>query len=147
MADAFNRTLPERVDGVQTDYGKFAQHRRDARARAIEFSLTFKQWLRIWRRSGKYELRGTKLGQYVMARIGDVGPYAIGNVKIITAAENHREANIGSKRPKTAAWAHQHSNQMRGRTLTEVHKMEISRGVLAAFTTSSSKERRRARRV
>jgi hypothetical protein len=28
-----------------------------------------------------------------MARIGDEGPYAVGNVKIITSAENAREAH------------------------------------------------------
>jgi|ERR1043166_937293 hypothetical protein len=35
--------------------------------------------------------RGTKVGQYVMARYGDQGAYEVGNVKIILSTENSRE--------------------------------------------------------
>jgi len=36
--------------------------------------------------------RGTRSGNYQMARKGDVGPYASSNVNIITLEENHRQA-------------------------------------------------------
>jgi hypothetical protein len=36
--------------------------------------------------------------QYGMARFGDKGPYAIGNVKIILNSENTIEAHLGKKR-------------------------------------------------
>ena len=53
----------------------------------VPFLLTFAQWWYIWRRSGKWEQRGTLPHQYCMARKGpDIGPYAMGNVKIITNA-------------------------------------------------------------
>lgn len=69
--------------------------RRRARYRRIEFLLTFEDWLNIWKDSGHYHERGCFKGQYVMARYGDIGPYAINNVKIIPSTENVREAQLG----------------------------------------------------
>ena len=63
-----------------------------ARRRGIEFQLTFEQWLSIWKASRRLSRRGTRSGQYVMARFGDCGPYAVGNVKIITTNRNRKEA-------------------------------------------------------
>ena len=70
---------------------RFNQHRSNARERIppIDFDLTFEQWWGIWDRSGKWEQRGCRKGQYVMARYNDTGPYALGNVYITT-----HEANI-----------------------------------------------------
>jgi hypothetical protein len=67
----------------------------DAKDRGIEFLLSFEEWLNIWQDSGHLHERGKKKGQYVMARFGDKGPYAVGNVKIITFADNTREACLG----------------------------------------------------
>jgi len=78
---------------------KFGTHKRRAKNHGIEFLLTFSEWLKIWADSGHFHERGIKKGQYVMARFGDKGPYAIGNVKIITNAENVSEAHKG--RPKS----------------------------------------------
>lgn len=71
----------------------YNSQKADARRRGIIFVLTFDQWLRVWKQSGKLAKRGVKRGQYVMARYGDVGPYAIGNIKIITTEKNVIEKN------------------------------------------------------
>lgn len=73
--------------------GNFKKYRRQkysAKYRGIPFELTFDEWMKIWTGSGHWHERGRGKG-YVMARFGDKGPYAIGNVKIITNAENRRE--------------------------------------------------------
>ena len=72
---------------------QFNTQRRQAKHRKIAWELTFEQWLKIWQDSGNLIGRGRKTGQYVMARNGDVGPYAVDNVKIIRAADNIREAH------------------------------------------------------
>jgi NUMOD3 motif len=62
-----------------------------AKHRGIPFLLTFDEWWKIWQDSGNWERRGSRRGQYVMARYKDRGAYAIGNVRICTAAENQSE--------------------------------------------------------
>lgn len=62
--------------------------------RGIAWKLTFEQWLKIWTDSGHLDQRGRRKGQYVMARLGDKGPYAVGNVKIVTATENLTERKM-----------------------------------------------------
>jgi len=57
--------------------------------------------MKVWKDSGRIGERGR--GQYVMGRYGDKGAYEIGNVKIITAAENTREGKklTGNNNPAT----------------------------------------------
>lgn len=83
------------------DRDKYHSHRSNAKKVGKEFLLTFEEWLKIWVDSGHYHERGHYKGQYVMARYGDKGPYAVGNVKIITFEENSRE-HVGN-RPETVA--------------------------------------------
>lgn len=71
---------------------QFMYQRSNAKGRGIDFCLTFWQWWTIWLESGRYELRGRS--GYVMARFGDVGPYAVGNVEIITSTENIKNGFI-----------------------------------------------------
>ena len=71
--------------------GEFRNHRMDAARRGISFEFTFHKWLQIWLDSGHLAERGPRKSQYVMARFNDTGPYAAGNVKIITAEENTKE--------------------------------------------------------
>ena len=67
----------------QMDYKQsYMTHKRNAKKRNIDFFLSYDEWLNIWIQSGKLHLRGPKKGQYCMARIGDIGPYSIGNVYI-----------------------------------------------------------------
>lgn len=69
-----------------TPIGAFLSQHSNARKRGIEWHLNLKEWWSVWQDSGKWELRGR--GRYVMCRHGDVGPYAVGNVFVGTAAEN-----------------------------------------------------------
>ena len=71
------------------DYYRF--HKKDAAARKITFLLTYEEWCRIWIDSGHAHEKGCRRGQYVMARFGDKGPYAVGNVRIVTTEQNHAE--------------------------------------------------------
>jgi hypothetical protein len=72
-----------------------AQRYRASR-RGVTFLLTFEEWTAIWLESGKWKQRGRRRGQYVMARFGDVGAYAVGNVCICEAGVNCAEAKRGT---------------------------------------------------
>ncbi len=76
-----------------TPVRRFQFQRTQARQRGVEWRLTFEEWFGIWTESGHWEQRGRTRGCYVMARHGDTGPYAVGNVSIITAEQNVRDAN------------------------------------------------------
>ncbi|HDR8930452.1 TPA: hypothetical protein QDA84_000445 [Burkholderia vietnamiensis] len=77
--------------GLRDPLKAFWQQRHSAVSRGISFDLTFLEWWSIW--EPHYHLRGVRSGQMVMARNGDDGPYAVGNVSIKTARANHREAH------------------------------------------------------
>jgi len=70
---------------------KYHSHGRSAAKRKIDFYLSFDEWLYVWVKSGHLHERGNRRHNYVMARTGDVGPYAIGNVRIITHRANCAE--------------------------------------------------------
>lgn len=70
---------------------QYKMHRVNATGRKIRFLLSFDQWLSIWVGSGHLGKWGRSRGQYHMARHEDKGAYTVGNVRIITAEENHRE--------------------------------------------------------
>jgi hypothetical protein len=75
------------VGAYRTPLGAFRSQRNNAKARGIGWELTFWQWWCVWQSSGRWEQRGRGDG-YVMCRNGDLGPYAVDNVFIATAAEN-----------------------------------------------------------
>lgn len=72
-------------------------HKFQAKVRGIEFLLTFDEWFKFWIDSGHFHERGACRGKYVMARFGDVGPYALGNIKIISHGENISEGRLGRR--------------------------------------------------
>ena len=77
---------------MKGDYkDKFHIQKYHANKRGIEWQLTFEEWLDWW--GTDIVNRGRKSGQLVMARIGDVGPYALSNIKKITVNDNHKEAD------------------------------------------------------
>ena len=99
---------------------RYAVQKGDAKRRAIPFLLTFKQWFRIWEKSGHLDESGSHSGQYHMARTGDKGPYAVGNVRICTAEENssekrHSEAHKRSMRGNKYALGHRHTAETKAR--------------------------------
>jgi hypothetical protein len=74
------------------------QQQRETRLASPGFELSFEEWWDIWQKSGHWEERGKCKGQYVMSRIGDQGPYKVGNVFIQTNAQNIKDAWLGKKR-------------------------------------------------
>lgn len=78
-----------------TDEGKFMAHKENAARRGIEFSLTFDQWIKIWKDSGKFSERGRGAAKYCMSRYGDKGAYEVGNVFIQLGKVNVAEGNLG----------------------------------------------------
>lgn len=76
---------------------KYYQHKTNAARRNIPFLLTFDEWRMLWEASGHWHERGKGRGRYCMARRGDTGPYAIGNVRICRNDENGVEQyqNLG----------------------------------------------------
>ena len=65
--------------------------------RNIEWNLTYEEWLDIWQNSGKMHLRGRGIGKYNMCRIGDTGPYEVGNVYIGAHVDNADHGNHKTK--------------------------------------------------
>ena len=124
---------------------QYDNQRHTAGKRGIGFHLTFEQWFEFWQQSGHYAERGRKRGQYVMARFGDTGPYAIDNIFIHSAEGNAGDANkgmpvdpdvlkarIGKKRTeefrqKMSALVSGEKNGMYGKPRTEEHKEHISK--------------------
>lgn len=85
----------------------FLQQRATAKYRGIAWRLEYWEWLQIWQDSGRLHERGTKSGQWVMGRNGDVGAYETGNVKIIQVGTNNTLAVIGRHRKAREAGKYQ----------------------------------------
>jgi hypothetical protein len=84
---------------------------RNAEERGIDFLMPFPEWWAVWQASGKWSERGR--GAYVMARNGDIGPYAIGNVRICTQSENSKESYLKTPGRVRAAKAAANPNNKR----------------------------------
>lgn len=67
---------------------QYQSQKAAAQVRGIPFLLTFEEWQTWWLSNGHYHERGKGPGQYVMGRIGDTGPYQLGNIVCITFADN-----------------------------------------------------------
>lgn len=91
--EALRRRVPDSKLSPRMRKAKdgFFDQRVSARHRGIDWELTFKQWWKIWKDSGKWEQRGRGHGKYQMARFGDEGPYSVDNVRIITSDANLAE--------------------------------------------------------
>jgi hypothetical protein len=78
------------MDKISNPWAEYRQQRNNAKRRGIPFLLAYEAWCKIWDESGFYHLRGRN--RFVMGRINDEGPYEIGNVEIISADDNFRQA-------------------------------------------------------
>ena len=102
----------------------YTRQKGRAKERGIPFLLTLEEWLSIWESSGHLGERGVGKGQYVMARNGDKGPYAVGNVKIITTGDNAREVQQ-TKELRKRKGAQAVGKPSNNRKLTDDQVMEI----------------------
>jgi hypothetical protein len=87
----------------------FQKQRASAKRRGVRFLLSFEEWMELWEQSGFWPQRGKGADKYVMAREGDRGPYAVGNVKIITGRENldHKTLRPSARsRMSRKGWRH-----------------------------------------
>lgn len=109
---------------------RYCQHRSRSRQCKIPFILTFLEWLKIWIDSGHLENRGRFRGGYVMARFSDQGAYKVGNVSIISHAENITAANRAQ--PRKGPRPNQ-SLAMRGRVKSPEHRAAISEAAKARW--------------
>ena len=73
----------------------YTQQKKNAKGRGVEFLISFDEWKGVWLTSGKLAERGRGAAKYCMCRIGDAGPYAVGNVFIDLGAKNVSDGNIG----------------------------------------------------
>ena len=131
IADSWSRTSQQRahrkrmralrgkkksIYGIPGLYVKFNNHKSRAIRQGIDFEFTFEGWFQVWRDSGHLEERGPGAEQYVMARLGDEGPYKLGNVKIVTRRENIAERQFSVEgRARLAASLKKTMLEYRGR--------------------------------
>ncbi len=108
--------------------------KQNAKRRGIPFELTFLEWLGIWVHSGRLAERGKGTEQYQMARYGDKGPYAVGNVKIITSWENHHEM---AGRPKSIKARANMSSAQRGNKNSLGHRNGLGNKSHTGLTQSA----------
>ena len=81
---------------TQKDRDRYMQQRYNAtKNRKLVFNITFEEWWDWWQATGHYHERGRKLGQYCMSRIGDTGPYELGNIFCQLQNQNSIEAHTG----------------------------------------------------
>jgi hypothetical protein len=78
----------------------------------IPWEFTFETWWEVWEKSGKWEQRGCRAGQYCMRRKNDAGPYSPDNVYIGEVIENNREGMLGWR-------ARQREEKLRTEPITE----------------------------
>lgn len=64
----------------------FNQHRNHAKARGIEFLMSFREWRDWW--GADYKLRGGQPSDLCMGRYSDEGAYVLGNVYKVSMSEN-----------------------------------------------------------
>ena len=82
---------------TKLDKIRFANAKRHAINRNVDWQLTLQDWHNWWQNTGHYHERGPFKDQYCMARYGDIGPYALDNIKCITNSENVKEARLHTK--------------------------------------------------
>jgi hypothetical protein len=75
---------------AKTPKGRYSQQKAHAKARSIEFKLSFEEWWGLWDKSGKYPLMGKSCNHYCMTRGEDSGAYELGNVSIQKVRANLR---------------------------------------------------------
>lgn len=122
---------------------KYLEQKKMAIKRNITWEFDLQQWWDVWESSGKWDLRGRKVGNYVMSRNGDVGPYSSNNVRIATCTENHRDRPaVGSYRKYTINLDEAYEMYMRGESMTRIAKSyNVSSQAVSALFKYHNKEK------
>lgn len=95
--EKYGYTLAEYKSLPRKARAAFRSQANNAAHRGIGWQLNLREWWEFWQSSGKWPLRGRGNG-YVMCRVADTGPYAIGNIYIATGCENSSEGQRGRKK-------------------------------------------------
>ena len=90
---ARGRAYQKRMSG--TFEKAYSQQKSNAKARGVEFNISFEDWKSVWLESGKWADRGRGKGKYCMCRVGDSGAYEVGNVFIGLNEQNISDGNVG----------------------------------------------------
>jgi hypothetical protein len=99
----------------------YQSQRTLAKARGIPFHFSYEDWVVWWLDSGCIKHRGSGASKYCMARIGDVGPYELGNVRCLTNSQNSKDLQRSAE-----------SNAKRSATLKKYTKTQQHRARLSA---------------
>jgi hypothetical protein len=105
---------------------KFRAQRKNAKRRNIEWAMTFEEWFRIWRQSGKLDMRGRCGDDYCMCRKLDAGAYEVGNVQIKTVHTNLTEKKPSVHTPEFRE-ALRRTNRKNKWFLGKVHSAETKK--------------------
>ena len=95
---------------------RYKEQLKKANSRKIDWLFTFEDWCKVWEDSGKWDQRGCRKGEYVMSRLGDVGPYSPANIVIKLCSENVSEAQAGKIITRSAAHQKKINDANRGKT-------------------------------
>jgi hypothetical protein len=80
-------------DLAEAMYAAFNRQWRSAvQERGLDFEIAFADWVAWWLTEDRWANRGTRRGQFVMCRFGDLGAYRLGNIYCGTVTDNGREA-------------------------------------------------------
>ena len=66
--------------------------RANADRRGVEWQISLREWWDWWQTDNRWANRGRAASKFVMARTGDVGPYAIGNIYCTTFTGNRQDS-------------------------------------------------------
>ena len=98
----------------------------DVLGNPVEMRMSLQQFADKWIQSGHWDERGRGRDKYCMARNNDIGHYEWDNVRIITNAENVREAKKG--KTQSAETCAKRSATLTGKPKTIKHAANISSG-------------------
>lgn len=130
-------------ENLQVLRASFSSQKKHAKTRGIKFVMSFDEWLKVWRSSGKLTERGRGAGKYAMCRKSDRGAYEVGNVYIATNSQNTldrtRPVRLFSYQEGTLNPLGQHLVDVAGsmgRGSDEIHRIAIKSG-LSVHTVQS----------
>jgi|SRR6185436_3591041 hypothetical protein len=86
--------------------------------RRIPFLLTYEEWLGWWQTELAKRGPGARRGRgfLLMCRIGDKGPYALGNIYCGTYKDNAADADMTATRAASRAYFAEHGSWLKGTT-------------------------------